>query len=93
MGETTYRLSGTNWMAPDVSVHWPKQVIADDWKHVLPCSLSRSFHARTLHNNLRKNAFSTLSMVLRALEKLTPATATVSRFKAGDSMLQFLSKL
>ena len=34
-----------------------------------------------------------LDMKQRALEKLTPATATVSRFKAGDSMLQFLSKL
>lgn len=34
-----------------------------------------------------------LEMKQRALEKLTPATATVSRFKAGDSLLQFLSKL
>jgi site-specific recombinase XerD len=34
-----------------------------------------------------------LEMKQRALEKLTPATGTVSRFKAGDSLLQFLSKL
>ena len=34
-----------------------------------------------------------IEMKQRALEKLTPATATVSRFKAGDSLLQFLSKL
>jgi integrase/recombinase XerD len=34
-----------------------------------------------------------LEMKQRALEKLTPATATVSRFKAGDSLLQFLSRL
>jgi integrase/recombinase XerD len=34
-----------------------------------------------------------LDMKQRALEKLTPATATVSRFKAGDSLMQFLSKL
>lgn len=34
-----------------------------------------------------------LEMKQRALEKLTPATAPVSRFKAGDSLLQFLSKL
>jgi integrase/recombinase XerD len=29
----------------------------------------------------------------RALDKLTPASGKVSRFKAGDSLLQFLSKL
>lgn len=34
-----------------------------------------------------------LEMKQRALEKLTPAMGTVSRFKAGDSLLQFLSKL
>ena len=34
-----------------------------------------------------------LEMKQRALEKLTPATGTVSRFKAGDSLLQFLAKL
>jgi hypothetical protein len=34
-----------------------------------------------------------LEMKQRALEKLTPAAANVSRFKAGDSLLQFLSKL
>ena len=34
-----------------------------------------------------------LEMKQRALEKLTPATGTVSRFKASDSLLQFLSKL
>jgi integrase/recombinase XerD len=34
-----------------------------------------------------------LEMKQRALEKLTPATGTVTRFKAGDCLLQFLSKL
>jgi site-specific recombinase XerD len=34
-----------------------------------------------------------LEMKQRALEKLTPAKGVVSRFKAGDSLLQFLSKL
>ncbi len=34
-----------------------------------------------------------LNMKQRALEKLTPPTAAVSRFKAGDSLLQFLAKL
>jgi site-specific recombinase XerD len=34
-----------------------------------------------------------LDMKQRALEKLTPSTGTVSRFKAGDSLLQFLSRL
>jgi integrase/recombinase XerD len=29
----------------------------------------------------------------RALDKLTPASGKVSRFKAGDSLLPFLSKL
>lgn len=29
----------------------------------------------------------------RALDKLTPATGKVSRYKAGDSLLQFLAKL
>ena len=32
-------------------------------------------------------------MKQRALEKLTPAMGTVSRFKAGHSLLQFLKKL
>ena len=34
-----------------------------------------------------------LNMKQRALEKLTPPAATVSRFKASDSLLQFLAKL
>jgi site-specific recombinase XerD len=34
-----------------------------------------------------------LEMKQRALEKLTPAMGTISRFKASDSLLQFLSKL
>ena len=29
----------------------------------------------------------------RALDKLTPATGKISRYKAGDSLLQFLAKL
>lgn len=34
-----------------------------------------------------------LEMKQRALQKLTPASGTVSRFKPGDALLQFLSKL
>jgi integrase/recombinase XerC len=34
-----------------------------------------------------------LDMKQRELEMLAPATASVSRFKAGDALLQFLSKL
>ena len=34
-----------------------------------------------------------LEMKQHALDRLIPAKGTVSRFKAGDSLLQFLSKL
>ena len=34
-----------------------------------------------------------LQMKKRALEKLTPPTGTVGRFRASDALLQFLSKL
>jgi integrase/recombinase XerD len=34
-----------------------------------------------------------LEMKQRALDKLTPPAGTVGRFKASDSLLQFLSRL